>query len=292
MRRRSGSGLTRCGVAGPSGSGLDRVTLRGDKKRCLSIHIPRGDAASARYLAREIFEYETYAAQGLEVTKGDTVVDVGANIGLFSIWASDLGARVLAFEPQQDAYQALVKNCGGRDVVARRVAIGRDPGEALITSYRGASGWGTLKPSKRSVMDDVAEHAAARPLPSLVELLLPRWARRQVGRLAAMALLSRESTSVCRVATLSAELAELLGEGDRVKLLKIDVERGELDVLRGIHDFSRIDSVVAEVHDEEGGGVAEFVSVLESNGLRPREPSQSKELLGTSLYTVFATRDN
>ena len=84
MGRRSGSGLTRCGAAGPSGSGLDRVTLRGDKKRCLSIHIPRGDAASARYLAREIFEYETYAAQGLEVTKGDTVVDVGANIGLFS----------------------------------------------------------------------------------------------------------------------------------------------------------------------------------------------------------------
>ena len=101
MRSGSGSGLTRCGVAGPSGSGLDRVTLRGDKKRCLSIHIPRGDAASARYLAREIFEYECYAAQGLEVTKGDTVVDVGANIGLFSIWASDLGARVLAFEPQQ-----------------------------------------------------------------------------------------------------------------------------------------------------------------------------------------------
>ena len=32
---------------------------------------------------------------------GDLFVDVGANIGSYAIWAADLGADVIALEPQR-----------------------------------------------------------------------------------------------------------------------------------------------------------------------------------------------
>ncbi len=48
------------------------------------------------FVLKEIFERNIYAA---EIKRGDLVLDIGAHIGLFSIYAATLGARVLAFEP-------------------------------------------------------------------------------------------------------------------------------------------------------------------------------------------------
>ena len=40
----------------------------------------------ARTLYREIFTERTYSSHGVSVTDGDCVFDVGANIGLYSIF--------------------------------------------------------------------------------------------------------------------------------------------------------------------------------------------------------------
>ncbi len=42
--------------------------------------------------------------------EGDIVIDVGAGIGEFSLWASAAGARVVAFEPDPLAFACLVRN--------------------------------------------------------------------------------------------------------------------------------------------------------------------------------------
>ena len=44
------------------------------------------------YLYREIFERRCYLQHGVSIERGDWVVDVGANIGLFSLQAAQLGA--------------------------------------------------------------------------------------------------------------------------------------------------------------------------------------------------------
>jgi FkbM family methyltransferase len=56
----------------------------------------------------EIFVRRCY--RSAEVLDGATVIDVGANIGCFSIWASQTAARVLACEPHPDNLLMLRRN--------------------------------------------------------------------------------------------------------------------------------------------------------------------------------------
>ena len=70
---------------------------------------------------------------------GDTVVDVGANIGEVSIVVSQrVGAsgHVFAFEPQRRVYRYLLGNLalnGCRNVTARNVALGSAPGTVRMS---------------------------------------------------------------------------------------------------------------------------------------------------------------
>jgi len=53
------------------------------------------------FLFHEIWIDETYAPPGYEIDRGDTVVDIGANIGVFALWAATRaeGIRVKSYEP-------------------------------------------------------------------------------------------------------------------------------------------------------------------------------------------------
>jgi 31-O-methyltransferase len=92
----------------------------------------------------------------------------------------------------------------------------------------------------------------------------------------------------CEARTLSSVLEEL-GLA-RVDLLKIDVERAELDVLAGLadDDWGTIAQLVVEVHDEEGR-CAVLGEALEARGFRVvRE--QEPLMRGTDVHMVYATR--
>jgi FkbM family methyltransferase len=65
----------------------------------------------------------------------DLFVDVGANIGSYTIWAADLGAEVIALEPAEDTFGLLRENIGlnGYPVRAIRAAAGATCGTARFT---------------------------------------------------------------------------------------------------------------------------------------------------------------
>ena len=69
-----------------------------------------------------------YRWPGLTPEPGWRVVDVGANIGVFSLWAERLGAHVTAFEPEPKTFASLVANVSGRQVLPRHAAL---VGEAM-----------------------------------------------------------------------------------------------------------------------------------------------------------------
>jgi FkbM family methyltransferase len=71
---------------------------------------------------------------------GDLFVDVGANVGNYTIWASDLGAEVIALEPAADTYDLLVDNVAlnGYPVRTMCAAAGAAAGTARFTNGRDA----------------------------------------------------------------------------------------------------------------------------------------------------------
>jgi FkbM family methyltransferase len=64
-----------------------------------------------------------YRWPGLTPEAGWRVVDVGANIGVFSLWAERLGADVTAFEPEPRTFASLVANVAGRRISPRQAAL-------------------------------------------------------------------------------------------------------------------------------------------------------------------------
>ena len=63
-----------------------------------------------RHIITEIWTHETYFKEGLEIKEGDNVVDIGGHIGIFSVLAGKLGAKVIVFEPLKSSYGYLLKN--------------------------------------------------------------------------------------------------------------------------------------------------------------------------------------
>ena len=77
-----------------------------------------------------------------------------------------------------------------------------------------------------------------------------------------------------------------------VDLLKIDVERAELDVLRGVKaaDWPSIQQVVMEVHDV-GGQLDRVHSLLmDTAGFRQCIIEQDAQLAGSTLHNIYCKR--
>jgi len=69
---------------------------------------------------------------------GDLFVDVGANVGSYSIWAAELGAEVIALEPAEDTFALLKENAdlNRYPIRAIKAAAGSTCGTARFTSGR------------------------------------------------------------------------------------------------------------------------------------------------------------
>jgi len=67
---------------------------------------------------------------------GGLFIDVGANVGTYTIWAAELGAEVIALEPAADTFELLQENIAlnGYQVTAVQAAAGDHCGTAWFTS--------------------------------------------------------------------------------------------------------------------------------------------------------------
>ncbi len=70
-----------------------------------------------------------------EVKRGDIVIDIGANRGYFSVYASSLGAKVYAYEPIKECYEVLKRNnkMNGLDIECYNIGIAKD--DSIKTFY-------------------------------------------------------------------------------------------------------------------------------------------------------------
>lgn len=233
-----------------------------------------------RFMHGEVFGARCYLQHGIELKDGDCVFDVGANIGMATLFfhKERKGVRIFAFEPNEAAAACLRANIEQQGVDGRVFACGLlgKPGKAEFTLYPAntvVSGFRANAERDRArtqiymINRGVAPHGAAR----FVE-----------------ALFRKQERFACCVRTLSEIVDEERVES--IDLLKINVELTERDVIAGIREehWPRIRQVVMEVTDEDNG-LRAVEETLRERGFRV-VAEQEPQLRGTPIHNVFATK--
>ena len=171
-----------------------------------------------------------------------TIFDVGANVGetALALRSRFPAARILAFEPHPETCRRLRANVGGHGVETFDFALGDASRSAELFEYR----FSTLNSLVENAPYAVRFGETARTRPVTVRTL----------------------DEFCREA-----------EIDRIDVLKVDTEGGDLDVLRGggalLHE-GRVRFVQVEFNDvfedarAHGGALLPIAELLHSCGLR------------------------
>ena len=244
--------------------------------------------AELRQFYEDIFERQVYLRGGITLAPDAVVFDVGANIGLFSLFVGQVcpGAHVFAFEPAPPLAEILAANAAiaACTVTLCPYGLGARSGSASFTFYPHSSGLSSFYP------DPTAEAAALR---RLIANQLERGGRPGIETLRGYEdELVRErlrgETLSCAIRTLSEVVRE--HAVSRIDLLKVDVEKSEADVLQGISpaDWPKIFQVVVEVHD-----VADRLRILQEQfQARGFVVSVEQEDLyrGSDRYNLYARR--
>jgi FkbM family methyltransferase len=200
--------------------------------------------------------YESFLIERLLVP-GMTVLDVGANHGMFSLEAAHLVGRagvVHAFEPTPRTCDLLRRNLSVNGLAGVKVfasALGAEPGTARLRVHHEMSGLNTL---------------ASRDV---------RWNRRTLA-----------ADEIIEVPITTLDLHAAAERIERIDFLKIDVEGFELDVLRGARGLlkdGRVARILLEIGDltcaTAGVEPSEVLDALESVGYQLHRISPRGEIL-------------
>jgi 31-O-methyltransferase len=230
------------------------------------------------YQLAEIVQGRGYLRHGIEVGSGDVVLDVGANVGVAAaFFAVECGAgTVHSFEPVPQVFEQLKQNLRAfpackphpYGLYSQKVTteIGFYPDAWAISSLHA---------------DPTADKSLLRRTLHNLGVTEQEAEERLAGRL-------RVENVRCELRTLSGALET---EGiQRVDLLKIDVERAELDVLAGIEeaDWPQIRQVAVEIH-LDASDRERTVEILERHGFSVTQ-DQDPTMSGTPVRMLYAVR--
>jgi 31-O-methyltransferase len=236
------------------------------------------NAVETRFLYDEIFVRRSYLPDGFTLRPGDCVFDVGANVGLTSLFFASVCPEIVvfAFEPIPAAFALLRANLRRHGVRARTFdcALGAEAGSRRIVYY-----------PHNTVCSGLFSDAAAEAETSTQFLRNRGFAAGAAVEVAAS--LYEDAVDLdCDVTTLSRVVEQ--DEVHEIALLKIDVEKGELDVLRGLADehWPRVRQIVVEVHDD-GRRLAAILALLDEHGFET-EVNEDPMLAGTRIVNVYA----
>ena len=257
-----------------------------------------------------------YYKHGIEVRAGATILDVGANVGLFAITAARAAPdlRILCFEPVPLLFEALQRNLAAHapTAVAHRVALARTGGTASIAFNPFSTVTGSLCPDAVHQASDRDASLMAWAIAGLADLervrpsMLTRASRAGLAHpatawptlaallplIAFVELRARLFTrrQPCELRRLS-DVLRAYGRPE-VELVKVDVEGAEEDALGGIDedDWPLLRQLVIEVHDVDGR-LDRMTAQLQSRGyrtVRDREPWALHVMMNIS--TLYAIR--
>ena len=282
------------------GGDLDRVAA-------MRLESPPGSKVTTAELLREV---EEYFEIGATVDPGDTVLDVGANVGAFSLRVaqrchSDVSLH--CFEPSPDTFRSLYANFETNPVLRKTrhaihaIGLSSNDEAGQELSFYNLRRFPTNSTfdlaGKRREFEIFFEDRGRRlrrklgPLSAPLGSLVSSLPKGRIGWWIATQVMGVETVQT-RPETLDGVIARQ--NIVRVDLLKIDVEGRELDVLRGLGSKSWpiVKEVVMETHNRDGRQAA-IESLLRANGLTDiRSALQRTSDNGLESIVVLARRPN
>jgi hypothetical protein len=285
----------------------------------LKIYAPSKFEAQALYW--EIFTEKPYSSHGVKISDGDCIFDIGANIGLYSIFLtqSHHDLRIFAFEPIPQTFSIFEKNVAryqnGSQVKLFNFGLSRKSGSSQFEFDRFASFTATMRPEEVSacVRKDIAMYDWARAgisdlqrvsflSLSFGDRLLAALPRPIVGKMIVIVMftlllltLLRKKLFLKKIECELKTITEVIRDNniENIALMKIDVEGSELEVIEGIadEDWPRIRQFVVEAHDFDGR-VEKMRSIFERQGYQTvvdQEGTDVHKLI--NAFTIYAVRN-
>ena len=237
------------------------------------------------FIYQEIFEQESYLRHGITINDGDCIFDVGANIGLFSLFAAKTccNLEVYAFEPIPPVFELLRLNTEihSLNVKLFDVGLAAETKQDTFTYY----------PHVSLISGRFADALEEQKIVTSFLLNQDSIDETELSPVAIKQLLTERLKSeqfTCQLKTISEVIEE--NNVKQIDLLKIDVEKSELEVLKGIkqEDWQKINQIVVEVHNLDGR-LAEITQLLEVHGYK-FIVDQETELRETEIYNIYAIR--
>ncbi|OUV54589.1 MAG: hypothetical protein CBC73_04235 [Flavobacteriales bacterium TMED113] len=236
-----------------------------------------------------------YLDHGIFVKENDTIIDVGANIGVLGIRLSKSFKSIYihSFEPIPEIFNVLKKNSQiskNKNFKVYQKGIGHKSSKQKFTYFPNSPALSTAKPEmwkknpkafikavKGSIKNAPKKFWWAKLIPSF---LIPFIAKR---------LLKNSRKIVCEISTISKIIKEQ--NINEINLLKIDCEGFEWNVLMGIQqsDWRKIHSIVMEIHDVENR-LNNTVKLLKKHGFKNIKTEKEKALKETKLINLYATK--
>lgn len=266
-------------------------------KKPNDIKIHYLDKFTVEHVYREIFVDNIYTKHGIEIKDGDLILDVGGNIGLFSLFADKQASNleIYIFEPVPQIFEVLQANLRHpkNTIYALNVGLGDKEQNIEITYYPHNTGSSTIVPweleSKTRQFVDNYDETFRKEMP--VTLLVPKFLRKWFVRFVLKKMFRAEKVQ-CKIRTLSSIIEEYGIK--KVDFMKVDAENYELPIFSGIldEDWAKIRQIAVEVHSHIPGGedlVERITTLLSSKGFRCEMGEESMDTI-QGVYMMYAWR--
>ena len=267
-----------------------------------------GDIGARWDLNSQFDHIKQYFKHDIAVNEGDTILDIGANVGIFSLVVYDMchrNVKIYSFEPVYATYCELNKNFNNMhsdSLKAYPYGISNEEKEIEMTHYPNAPGLSTIYPENMDIaLKQMIEHIDEN-IDELPDFFVNREEIKRDGKQSrfnkirtiwGLKSLFAENKVHCRMITLSKFMEE--EKISEISLLKIDTNGSEYDILQGItnKDYAKIKQIVIEI--PLGKENLEKVStLLRKNGFTNLVVEEQPPVVnkGLSYFILYAKRDN
>ncbi len=236
-----------------------------------------------------------YFNHGINLQEGDVIFDIGANIGVFGLRASQTynNIEIHSFEPVPQIYDVLLKNTelsNNKYFYAYQMGVGSKPDTISFTYFPNSPALSTSNPELWEENPEAFKKAVKGSIKNSPESFW--WAKLIPGfiiPIIAWYLKKGEKKINCKVCTLSDVIESK--NITKINLLKMDCEGHEWEVIKGIKDehWSIIQSIVMEVHDIDNRAL-KIKNLLHEKGFNKITKDKEKALEETNLINIYATR--